>query len=173
MPSNIRSGYTAFNNKDVLPQGFIDQYVTKNFQDVSLNPQGTFFTELFDGPVPSVGYSGRVYGKPMQWFRITYTSSPGDIGPTDLNEDDPADTYPYKQYFIFVDYEYFDSQGVALGKKVTTKFTVNIVREQERLQSNTDTVKWMLDNEDQVSFDIYPSTNSSISVEDQSRVIGI
>ena len=173
MPSNIRSGYTAFNNKDVLPQGFIDQYVTKNFQDVSLNPQGTFFTELFDGPVPSVGYSGRVYGKPMQWFRITYTSSPGDIGPTDLNEDDPADTYPYKQYFIFVDYEYFDSQGVALGKKVTTKFTVNIVREQERLQSNTDTVKWMLDNEDQVSFDIYPSTNSSISVEDQSRVVGI
>jgi len=173
MPSNIRSGYTAFNNKDVLPQGFIDQYVTKNFQDVALNPKGAFFEELFNGPVPAEGYSGNVYGKPMPWFRITYISSAEDIGTTDFNEDDPTDPYPYKQYFIFVDYEYFDSQGVALGKKVTTKFTVNIVREEERLQPNTDTVKWMLDDEAQVYFDIYPASNSSISVEDQSKVIGI
>jgi hypothetical protein len=173
VPSFLRSGYFALNYKDVLPQGFIDQYVTKTFQDEALRPQGSFLVNLFDGAVPAVGYSGKVYGKPMPWFRLIYTSSTEDIGPSDSNIDDPADPYPYKQYFIFVDYEYFNSQGVALGKKVTTKFTVNIVRDEERLQPNTSTVKWMLDDEDEVYFDIYPAPNSSISVENQSKVIGI
>jgi len=135
--SNRFHGYPAFNNKDIVPTGYIDSIGSKQAADDA--PKGSYTVEL---TTPMV----TVYGKSVNRGLVKYRADLEDLAGTN-NQDDPSDPYRYKQYFIFVDYEYFGINGAALGKHNTVKFVVNIVEDPLRKKPDTLTEKWILTDE--------------------------
>ena len=160
--SNRFQGYPAFNNKDIVPTGYIDSIVSRQFTDNE--PKGIYTVEL---TTPMV----TVYGKSVNSGLVKYRADLEDLAGTN-NQDDPSDPYRYKKYFIFVDYEYFGINGAALGKYNTVKFVVNIVEAPLRKKPDTLTEKWILPDE-VAEYIITPTAVSGIKEEDIPKVVGV
>ena len=160
--SNRFQGYPAFNNKDIVPTGYIDSIVSRQFTDNE--PKGIYTVEL---TTPMV----TVYGKSVHRGLVKYRADLEDLAGTN-NQDDPLDQYRYKKYFIFVDYEYFGINGAALGKYNTVKFVVNIVEDLLRKKPDTLTEKWILPDE-VAEYIITPTVVSGIKEEDIPKVGGV